>query len=144
MTVLNADGSKLVYSTYIAGSPFGGQGSRNNDNGNAIWVDSEGNAYVTGITFSAAFPTTPGAFQTTGTDGGNAFVAKFHVVAVTTTALTSVPNPSVLGEAVTFTAVVSSASGVPPDGKQSRLLRVRRYWEPRHSLAAQPSLLLQR
>jgi hypothetical protein len=35
----------------------------------------------------------------------------------TATALTSSPNPSASGEEVTFTAVVSSSSGAPPDGE---------------------------
>jgi hypothetical protein len=40
-----------------------------------------------------------------------------YVPAATTTTLTSLPNPSAFGEAVTFTAVVSSAAGAPPDGE---------------------------
>jgi hypothetical protein len=36
---------------------------------------------------------------------------------VTTTVLTSSPNPSTHGEAVTFTATVSSSAGAPPDGE---------------------------
>jgi hypothetical protein len=42
-------------------------------------VDAQGNAYVTGETLGATFPTTSGAFQTTAPDGGsfqNAFVTK--------------------------------------------------------------------
>jgi hypothetical protein len=47
---------ELQYSTYLGGSA--------NDAGSAIAVDSSGNAYVTGQTFSTNFPTSPGAFQT--------------------------------------------------------------------------------
>lgn len=36
---------------------------------------------------------------------------------VTKTTLTSSPNPSTLGEAVTFTATVTSGEGAPPDGE---------------------------
>jgi hypothetical protein len=39
------------------------------------------------------------------------------VIAATTTALSSAPNPSTYGEAVTFTGVVSSSVGAPPDGE---------------------------
>jgi hypothetical protein len=36
---------------------------------------------------------------------------------VTTTTLSSSPNPSLSGQAVTFTAEVTSSAGAPPDGE---------------------------
>ena len=47
VTKLNATGSALVYSTYLGGS--------NDDQANAIAVDSSGNAYVTGYTYFDRF-----------------------------------------------------------------------------------------
>jgi hypothetical protein len=67
---LNPTGSALVYSTYL-----GGTGA---DQSFGIAVDSSGNAYVTGGTKSANFPTTPGAFQTSLRSAFNAFVAKLN------------------------------------------------------------------
>jgi len=52
---LNADGSALVYSTYLGG--------RFNDISQGIAVDTVGNAYITGETESDDFPTTPGSVQ---------------------------------------------------------------------------------
>jgi hypothetical protein len=68
VTKLSADGTGLVYSTYIGGSGV--------DWGNGIALDSAGNAYVAGQTESASFPTTPGVLDTTLGGGGDAFVAK--------------------------------------------------------------------
>jgi hypothetical protein len=65
VTKLNPAGSAFVYSTYLGG---GGE-----DFGSGIAVDAAGNAYVTGVTQSTDFPTTAGAFQTT---GGGGFVTK--------------------------------------------------------------------
>ncbi len=54
---LNGDGSGLVYATFLGGI--------RGDQGGAIVVDTDGNAYVTGGTWSDDFPTTPGAFDET-------------------------------------------------------------------------------
>jgi Beta-propeller repeat/Abnormal spindle-like microcephaly-assoc'd, ASPM-SPD-2-Hydin len=70
VTELNPAGSALVYSTYLGGS--------SNDQGFGIAVDSSGNAYVTGVTSSPDFPITPGAFQTTLSGSGNAFLTKLN------------------------------------------------------------------
>jgi hypothetical protein len=74
VTKFSADGSSLVYSTFL--------GSSSNDVANGIAVDAAGAAYVTGETTSPSFPTTPGAFDTTynGYPNGSAdaFVTKLH------------------------------------------------------------------
>ncbi len=68
---LNSAGNGLVYSTYLGGNA-------NGDGASSIAVDSNGNAYVAGFASAFNFPTTSGAFQTTG--GGyysDAFFTKF-------------------------------------------------------------------
>jgi len=52
---LSADGSALVYSTYLGGS--------GDDEGYGVALDGAGNAYVTGLTSSPDFPTTANAAQ---------------------------------------------------------------------------------
>jgi len=71
VTKLDPTGSALVYSTYLGGSIT--------DSSQAIAVDADGNAYVTGSTTSTDFPTTAGAFQTSFRGGRNdAFVTKLN------------------------------------------------------------------
>lgn len=65
---LNSAGTGFVYSTYLGGNDF--------DRGTGIAVDGEGNAYVTGQTFSNDFPTTPGVLQQTHGGSTDAFVVK--------------------------------------------------------------------
>ncbi len=70
LTKLNPTGQTLLYSTFI---PGGGS-----EYPNDVAVDGAGNAYVTGSTGSADYPTTPGAFQTVKGDPTIAFVTKFN------------------------------------------------------------------
>lgn len=77
VTKLNSTGSALVYSTYLGGS--------DDDVGNGIAVDSAGNAYVTGYTFSTNFPIANAIQATYGGDVGkesflfgDAFVTKIN------------------------------------------------------------------
>src|SRR2546423_4593230 len=72
VTKLNPAGSALEYSTYL-----GGSGS---NAGLGIAVDTFGSAYVTGLTNSINFPTTPGAYDTVGggSDVEDAFVTKLN------------------------------------------------------------------
>jgi hypothetical protein len=48
----------------------------NGDRGTGIAVGARGRAYVTGLTASAEYPTTPGAFDTTYNGSFDAFVTK--------------------------------------------------------------------
>ena len=66
VTKFSPDGSSLVYSTYLGGS----SSNSGNDAGNAIAVDSAGEAFVVGETSSPDFPITPAAFQTICSPGG--------------------------------------------------------------------------
>jgi hypothetical protein len=71
VTKLNPAGSApLLYSTYVGGG--------SSDVGFGIAIDAAGNAYMTGETNSASFPTTAGAFATTRPGGENAFVTKLN------------------------------------------------------------------
>ena len=68
ITKWNASGTGLVYSTYIGGS--------NRDVALGVAVDTAGNAYVTGFTYSADFPITPGALRSSFVGDSKAFVLK--------------------------------------------------------------------
>jgi hypothetical protein len=65
---LSADGSTLLYSTFLGGNAY--------DYVQALAVDSSQQVYVTGTTQSADFPTTPGANDTSYNGGDDVFVCK--------------------------------------------------------------------
>jgi hypothetical protein len=67
---LNPAGSALIYSTYLGGPAL--------DEGDAIAVDTAGNAYVTGYTGSTDFPTANPLQPSYGGDSWDAFVAKLN------------------------------------------------------------------
>jgi uncharacterized protein (DUF2141 family) len=69
VTKLNANGSNLVYSTFLGGSGF--------DRGFDLAVDASG-ASVAGQTTSTNYPTTTGSFDTTHNGNTDAFVTKLN------------------------------------------------------------------
>lgn len=73
---LSADGSTLLYATYLGGTL--------SDGGDGIALDPHGNAYVSGHTYSLDFPTTANAFDVVFNGDpsifwGDAFVTKFAI-----------------------------------------------------------------
>jgi len=93
LSVINSAGTGFIYSTYLGSDDF--------DHGQGIFVDSSGNAYVVGQTWSDNFPTTANAYQTTRTGTfGDAFITKF--------------NPT--GSALVFSTLLGGSAG---DGASS-------------------------
>jgi hypothetical protein len=99
VTKVNFNGEQLVYSTFLGGTQA--------DAGQSIQVDSSGNAYVAGYTFSPNFPlVTP--LQSVLGGGADAFVAKLNAA----------------GSALTFSTYLGGsgddrAYGVAIDGSQN-------------------------
>jgi hypothetical protein len=82
VTKLDPTGSTLAYSTFL-GAAESEEGAGGSEAASGIAVDPDGRAYVTGLTTSEAFPTTPGAFDTSYNDpadvfNGDVFVTKFN------------------------------------------------------------------
>lgn len=115
-STLSADGSHLIYSTYLGGS--------NNDDGAGIALDPAGSVYIGGATTSSDFPVTPGAFQTTFIEGsdqkfGNPFsaalVAKFSNLSLTAITVTFTSNTIPTGTTDQFHATGTYSNGSSQD-----------------------------
>ncbi len=72
----SADGSTLLYSTFLGGGP--GPEGTGGDSASFISVDGSGNMIVAGLTDSLDFPTTPGAYQTEFSGPDSLFVTKLN------------------------------------------------------------------
>jgi hypothetical protein len=74
VTKLNPSGTALVYSTFLGGSTL--------DELTALAIDSAGDAYISGISFSSNYPTTAGVLQTMNksftANGYNAVISKLN------------------------------------------------------------------
>jgi hypothetical protein len=99
LTVLNATGTGLRYSTYLGGSE--------NDAGVDLGVDNAGNATVLGSTDSPNFPITPGAPDSV-EEARDAFVTKIN------TLITGYPRPKSASPAV-FSLVVAYEQCTDPN-----------------------------
>jgi hypothetical protein len=70
VTALNAQGNALLYSTYLGGTSL--------DQGTAIAVNANGEAFVAGTTDSADFPVTPHSYRTSYSGGYDVFVTHLN------------------------------------------------------------------
>lgn len=66
---LNASGKYLIYSTYLGGN--------NDDVGYGIAIDTSGNAYITGVTWSTNFPTVSSVYKSLA-GNNDAFIIKLN------------------------------------------------------------------
>ncbi len=83
VTKINAAGSALIYSTLVGGAPPPGDSPSINDQAFGIALDSAANAYITGLSSSAAFPTSPNSVQPFNRGATDAFIAKLtmsHII----------------------------------------------------------------
>jgi hypothetical protein len=71
VTAFDTNGTAALYSGYLGGSQ--------DDYGYGIAVDSEGNAYITGLTFSSNFPVSDAPFQASLRGPSSAFLAKLRL-----------------------------------------------------------------
>jgi hypothetical protein len=94
----------LGYSTYLGGTA--------DDVGEAVTVDGKGSAYVTGITGSTNFPTTPGVFDTGYNGNNDAFVARLNTSG----------NALVFGTYLGGTSGYDFGQGIAVDGAGSAYL----------------------
>lgn len=69
LTILNANGSALVYSTLFGGT--------NNDQFRGVALDRDGDIYMCGFSRSTDFPTTPGALSGANSGDYDATIVKF-------------------------------------------------------------------
>jgi hypothetical protein len=100
---LAANGTSLLYSTYLGGSI--------NDFGYGVAVDADNDAYITGYSLSHDYPVTSGAFDTLFVGGTNpqSFVSKIDP---TPEPIVIQPIPSVVGgNDVTITITLQSPAG---------------------------------
>jgi len=89
LTKLNSTGTGLVYSTYLGGSCL--------EQTNGISVDTSGFVYMAGITCSADFPSTAGAFRTSisGTNEFDTFVTKMNQTGTSLVYSTYMPGAAI-------------------------------------------------
>jgi len=93
---LSANGSSLIYSTYLGGNGL--------DQGNSIAVDAAGAAYLTGLTSSIDFPTTPNPLR--GPGSIDSFVSKLSINADLAITIGDLPDPVMVNNQLTYRLTV--------------------------------------
>lgn len=117
VTKINANGSALLYSTFLGGMLSSGDFSGVNAIANAVALDPAGNAYIGGGSQSLTFPTTPNSFQPLHRALTDAFVMKLtmsHVISGRVLDGSNAPVSGadvVLNDGTSLTAVVTESDG---------------------------------
>ncbi len=93
---VSADGASLIYGTYLGGTSY--------EYAYGIAVDGTGATYLTGVTASAGFPTTAGAFDTVYSGGSDIFVARLNPAGTMLGYSTLVSGESFGGEGLAIAA----------------------------------------
>lgn len=102
VTKLNPSGNALVFSTYIGGTA--------DDSANAVAIDSAGNVYIAGDTFSTDFPRVNGRLKGhNDTVANNAFVTEFAAAG------NSLVGSTYFGGAACLTPTISSCFPTQPN-----------------------------
>ncbi len=68
ITIISANGSSVLYSSYLGGT--------DGDEGKSICLDKDKNIYIAGMTYSSDFPVTTEAYDTSYNGGWDVFVTK--------------------------------------------------------------------
>jgi Big-like domain-containing protein/beta-propeller repeat-containing protein len=115
VTKVGVAGSALLYSTLIGSATSSETTWRTRGSAEiranmafGVALDSAGNAYVTGLTDVASFPTVPGSFKRTNGGFQDAFVFKLSHGSATVAVSSSI-NPATANQRLTFTATVGGA-----------------------------------
>ena len=115
VTKINVAGSALVYSTLLGGLAPDSFGP--NDAGNAIALDSAGNAYIAGETTSPDFPVTPDSYQPFKHNFTDVFVSKLTMSYIISGQVLDGSNAPVGGAEITLsdgaslTTVITESDG---------------------------------
>ncbi|HEU4768614.1 MAG TPA: SBBP repeat-containing protein, partial [Pyrinomonadaceae bacterium] len=113
---VNAAGNALLYSTLLGGGPPS-QDISVTTQAFAIAVDSAANAYITGLTSTPAFPTTPNSYQPILRNANDAFISKLtmsHVISGHVKDGSNAPVSGVevvLNDGTSLTQVVTETDG---------------------------------
>lgn len=114
---VNAAGNALLYSTLVGGTPASQDSQSVSSQAFSIALDNAGNAYITGLTGSPVFPTTPNAYQPLLRNGNDAFISKLtmsHIISGHVLDGGSAPVSGVdvvLNDGTSLTQVVTETDG---------------------------------